>query len=1039
MGNTQSQSQNQPEESDENRNLTDDEFSEPDFPEKPSYDTLQTPVADEIVFSSQINSSMNPANPAPRHFTKIKQSPSSPTSLARSSRSPTPIPNLKMSLSSPAQSSPAIDSSIDLDPQSNEPGTTPHLPKWKKKRSKKHRDSPVYADEPQEPLVPQVSSDPQTPAHDGERQSDEGSSRSKRERKKRRRAEKLAKQQAEATAATDVLEEPSPFAEIWNSQEQMMVAKREREEPEEHEVYGGVPHEELPSAKPKKRKRKSHTDTERSSPQVSKKPKSFLDGIMTADEEVEVEEAAVSEQAQEENQETENKDDHMDDFQADASHELPETSNNNNINLNDLAEQLYSGRKQASYIDAIEGGESISAVGTVSEQQDFGGPMDIDTGDTNANQDDSNQDESNQDDSNHSENASNPVLPNDIPNGVTPDDMADAQEQNGTYVNGTAPGDVEVPSSIPHPSNVDEPSAKQSAKSKSTTGRKRVAKPDYFSRMVDNVDADTSLQSPSSAALSRRNGKDKQIAVADEETEAGPSTTPSTNPRRTKQLKNNTPLDISLHGDSNVVSTPINSSVRRMRKPATPATTPGSSFTDMEHRGITQAIEQFRDDYDMTQHAVNGLIQGNPRDEKARELWERVMALCPERGRQKVINQTRRRFHNFVARGTWTPEQDQELRSLYELHGNKHALLGQLVNRHAEDVRDRIRNYIVCGDNQRKDTWTKEETDRLVAVVEHAQTEIRRLRSLPGGEKDAPIEDDMDWQLVSRGMNRTRSRLQCIAKWKAIKPRLAGGGLDGESIPTEEVIQQARDTAVTMSYRNRCLIVQEVLKRNINADSRIPWLKVRNALGDKWTRPPLMVVWYRLRRSLEEWQGLNVKEVCTLLLQRFQHTRKLDYPSEESGQLDLDAEYREIEYRIKKGRRVPPEFKSESHILLGSDNEGGEEAEDGDVDDSEEDKTEEALHTQLTEMGEEAGASRDHRSHSPDLGVSEAVEERVIEDSEPETAAGTSSNRKRRSRSGRARSQPKHVDQENDDEGSSDTNASQVSSIPARLSLEVGQ
>ncbi|KAI0185264.1 hypothetical protein EV127DRAFT_315178, partial [Xylaria flabelliformis] len=300
--------------------------------------------------------------------------------------------------------------------------------------------------------------------------------------------------------------------------------------------------------------------------------------------------------------------------------------------------------------------------------------------------------------------------------------------------------------------------------------------------------------------------------------------------------------------------------------PKTPATLSGA-FSDFEIRNLTQSIERFRDDHGMTQVAVNDLIHRNPKEARGTELWERIMATCPGRSRQKVINQTRRRFHNFVARGTWTTEQDQELRQLYEHHGSKYAMIGQMINRHPEDVRDRIRNYIICGDNLRKDQWSQEETTRLIAIVEQAIAEIRRQRSLQGLDDSRPVEEDISWQLVSLGMDRTRSRLQCIAKWKSLKPQLSGGGLDGEVVPIEEIIQQARETATTMSYRNRFLIINEILKTNANADSRIPWLKVRTELKGKWTRPPMMIVWFRLKRTLEGWQSLNVKETCTLLLQ----------------------------------------------------------------------------------------------------------------------------------------------------------------------------
>ncbi|KAI0460608.1 hypothetical protein F5B21DRAFT_452505 [Xylaria acuta] len=1032
MGQSQSQSQ----EKDEGYDPKDEPSEQDHFENHQNHH----PASDDFVFSSQIDSSTNPAIPLPRRSAKIKYS-SSPASRLNSSQTPTPIPRRKMSASSPYQSSPAFGSSLELGVQADERGNSAHVSK-KKKRNKKRQDSTSYPDEDHRPHFPHSSTDPNAPAYDGEQQQDQVNSQHKRDKKGSKRAAKLAKQQAEASAALESAEEPSRFAEIWDSQERVIAAKREREEQEDLGAYIQEPLESQNDTS-KKRKRKSQNLAEEAPQRTSKKRKSLHNG--TSDIAAEHDEQA-----------------------HDGAIEEPETSNNDDINFNDLAEQLYSGRKRKSYANAIEE-EPTPVIETGPEHEEPVGAMDVDSveGDLTGNRSEASDEvEVYQDDGihhayNHQHSASsnmaseapstNHIFTTDQFNDPTRDsdeptdganngelaiadtiqsDVADHKEQNRTgingeialnHFNGTTYSDVEVPSSVPHPGSAGEPSAKSRANNKTSTGRKRVAKPDFFSRMVDEIDDPTNSQSPSSAALSRRNGKGKQVAVSGYETEAGPSTANG----QVRQPKITSMLRDSPNGDSDVAATPTTESVVRLRTPRTPATLSGA-FSDFEIRNLTQAIERFREDHDMTQYAVNDLIHRNPKEARGTELWERIMATCPGRSRQKVINQTRRRFHNFVARGTWTTEQDQELRQLYEHHGSKYAMIGQLINRHPEDVRDRIRNYVICGDNLRKDQWSQEETNRLIAIVEQAVAEIRRQRTLQGLDDSRPVEEDISWQLVSMGMDRTRSRLQCIAKWKSLKPQLNGGGLDGEVVPIEEIIQQARETATTMSYRNRSLIINEILKTNANADSRIPWLKVRTELKGKWTRPPIMIVWCRLKRTLPGWRSLNVKEACTLLLQRFQQTHKLEYPSEESGDLDYNAEYREIEYKIKKGRKTNSTPKSAAFVSKASDDE--DEEEEGE---EEEEEEEEAIRDQLDAIGEGAEVSHGRRPRSVDLGVSRAGEkERVVEDSEPETK--TRSLRRRRTRSGGAHFKPEDVQENDDDNQSSDTNASQVSSIPAR-------
>lgn len=113
-------------------------------------------------------------------------------------------------------------------------------------------------------------------------------------------------------------------------------------------------------------------------------------------------------------------------------------------------------------------------------------------------------------------------------------------------------------------------------------------------------------------------------------------------------------------------------------------------------------------------------------------LWYRLFEACPDRKRQKVINVARKKFHNFVARGKWTPEQDAELSALINVNGTAWSKIAGIINRHPEDVRDRYRNYIVCGANQRRDVWNEEEEARLTEYVKEAMEAIDELR------KDSP-------------------------------------------------------------------------------------------------------------------------------------------------------------------------------------------------------------------------------------------------------------------------------------------------------------
>ncbi|KAI0122457.1 hypothetical protein F4814DRAFT_210158 [Daldinia grandis] len=398
---------------------------------------------------------------------------------------------------------------------------------------------------------------------------------------------------------------------------------------------------------------------------------------------------------------------------------------------------------------------------------------------------------------------------------------------------------------------------------KQSSARKRVAKPTFFDREAEGDAAS------SSSATEKKQAK------------------------------------ISAMLQGNGVNTPTTKKTPSKRRAPPKETRPHElvtgQFSDFELRNITQAVERWRDDHNLTQSEVNDLIQGNPREVKSQEFWARVVATCPNRRRQKVINQCRRKFHNFVARGAWTPEQHHELKKMWEIHGSKYAVIGKLINRHPEDVRDRIRNYVVCGESRRVDPWTYDEEEKLRSIISEAVKIIRERRHEGHIISDESDEDLIDWQRVSELMERTRSRLQCIQKWKLMQKQVQDGvgNIDGgETLPVDQIIQNARDEAETISSRDRYNIIKAIRTFGINADGRIPWAKVRKQLGGRWRRPTIILVWYRLKHSVPDYGIMTVPELIKQLSVKYHETKELDFPSSED--YDPTAEYSEIERKVNK-------------------------------------------------------------------------------------------------------------------------------------------
>lgn len=217
---------------------------------------------------------------------------------------------------------------------------------------------------------------------------------------------------------------------------------------------------------------------------------------------------------------------------------------------------------------------------------------------------------------------------------------------------------------------------------------------------------------------------------------------------------------------SNKVGTPV-----RIRENS--AATVSGPFTQEEMNIIKLQMQKFREAHDMSEYDQNQLIADGP-SALSKELFNQICAELPFRDRISILKHCRRRYHNFGVRGAWTDDDDERLLQAYEQHPQQWRLIGKLIGRHQEDVRDRYRNYLVCGDQQKKSYWSPEEVIQLGAVVKEALEMIAEMkqedfqRDPNSTEFSEPNIQYVDWNIVSEKLNHTRSRLQCIVKWKQL-------------------------------------------------------------------------------------------------------------------------------------------------------------------------------------------------------------------------------------------------------------------------------
>jgi hypothetical protein len=387
-----------------------------------------------------------------------------------------------------------------------------------------------------------------------------------------------------------------------------------------------------------------------------------------------------------------------------------------------------------------------------------------------------------------------------------------------------------------------------------------------------------------------------------EETEFQPRKTPQVRKSKMREMmRAESTNDLVANASSGLVpSQPLPNRVSKKKKKSFGYLQ--GRFSDEEHEQIAEAVERFRSDNKLSQLEVIALIQerGASANSRCAELWENITKSCPDRERQKIINQTRKRFHNFVARGTWTAEQEQELEELIEKYGaGNWAKIAGFVNRHPEDVRDRYRNYIICGKTMKRDAWGDEEEKILVQSVATAMDRLdqsdKSKRNLLGTGKS--YEELIDWGTMSENMGRTRSRLQCQNKWKSLNLDIAGEGRALGRQATVSVteswrLRKARLQIKMMETNEKFLLVEAINKSAAGRDTTIPWHRLVDAtFRMKWHRDTVSLLWRRLRSTLSNHEKKTVRDCSRRLLMLFDEEKEFQEPSESDINTDEEEEF----------------------------------------------------------------------------------------------------------------------------------------------------
>ena len=336
--------------------------------------------------------------------------------------------------------------------------------------------------------------------------------------------------------------------------------------------------------------------------------------------------------------------------------------------------------------------------------------------------------------------------------------------------------------------------------------------------------------------------------------------------------------------------------------------TKSGPFTSNESAKIYQFRSDYCSLYEWSHAKFAETVHSNARNvPKLNKFWSEICELLPGRGRQAVQKFCRRQFHNYGKRGVWTEDEDEMLKQAVAEQGTKWKVVGEILDRHPEDVRDRWRNYLYNAENRNTREWTDAEVRALCKAVGECiwlMREDRRQRrewemeqqgfvlDLDEEAETAELEGLIHWQVVSDRMEGARGRLQCSTKWKQLKnagradlvrtlkkatqlmDRVERGEpLEREYASKDWRIRQARKrVSKNMKAGDKCDLLEALLRCEAKEESEIRWLVLGKGeeWRSKWHIHDLKAGWEMLKEDtgLTEDLGKGYVDIVSQLLTR---------------------------------------------------------------------------------------------------------------------------------------------------------------------------
>lgn len=163
-----------------------------------------------------------------------------------------------------------------------------------------------------------------------------------------------------------------------------------------------------------------------------------------------------------------------------------------------------------------------------------------------------------------------------------------------------------------------------------------------------------------------------------------------------------------------------------------------------------------------------------------------------------VYESLKRIYHPGNHRGPWTPEEDEILLQEFEKHGPKWTVIGKELNRLGINCRDRYNLRWKNSDKIKNGTWSKEEESKLSNGVTESLSNSGAI----------------SWIWVSEERVKTRTPLQCLAKYKTLAAR-----------GTASRVKKVKSITNWKGWKSDedFMLIHAILETGLNSESMINW------------------------------------------------------------------------------------------------------------------------------------------------------------------------------------------------------------------------